>query len=273
MTLHEEICALLVSLSARAEKLIMEVYSAPFDVELKGPGDPVTVADKRANELIVTELQRAFPGVPIVAEESPKEDYAGYVGAERAFFIDPVDGTNEFVKKTGEFCVMLGYVEHGAPVVGVIGAPVLGLRYEGILGEDRHAKVVAADGSSKRLAVSTADFEQGLAVISRSHHSATTDAALDRLRVPGRENYGSAGLKAMRVADGSAFCYLHAGYAGARWDAAAPEAIARAAGASYTDLHGVHYRYDDAELGNGRGVLALPRHLAAEAQRRLGGRP
>ena len=266
---HEEICKLLLDLSARAEAVIMEVYNAPFSVEFKGPKDPVTLADKRANELIVSALSRAFPGVPIVAEESPKEDYAGYVGAERAFFVDPVDGTNEFVKKTGEFCVMLGYVEHGSPVVGVIGAPILGRRYHGILGEDRHAKVTAADGSSKDLAVTHVDFERGLAVISRSHHSATTDAALDRLGVPGRENYGSAGLKAMRVADGSAFCYLHAGYAGARWDAAAPEAIARAAGASYTDLHGVHYRYDEADLANGRGVLALPMHLAAEAQRRL----
>ncbi len=272
-TEHQEICALLVQLSARAEALVMEVYHAPFSVEFKGPADPVTLADKRANELIVTELMRAFPGVPVVAEESPKEDYASYVDAERAFFVDPVDGTNEFVKKSGEFCVMLGYVERGAPVVGVIGDPVRGLRYEGILGEDCHARVVAADGSSRDLAVSGVDFEQGLAVISRSHHSATTDAALDRLRVPGRENYGSAGLKAMRVADGSAFCYLHAGYAGSRWDAAAPEAIARAAGASYTDLHGMLYRYDESDLGNSRGVLALPMHLAEEAQRRLGRHP
>lgn len=270
MTEHEEICAFLLDLSARAEALVMEVYRAPFSVEFKGPKDPVTLADKRANELIVTELARKLPGVPIVAEESPKDDYAGYVGAPRAFFVDPVDGTNEFVKKTGEFCVMLGYVEHGVPVVGVIGAPVLGQRFEGILGEDRHAKVTAADGSTKQLAVSRADFGEGLAVISRSHHSADTDAALDRLGVPGRENYGSAGLKAMRVATGSALVYLHAGYAGARWDAAAPEAIARAAGASYTDMHGIHYRYDEPELANSHGMLVLPAHLAPEAQRRLG---
>ncbi len=267
MTEHEDICRLLLDLSARAEAVIMDVYNTPFSVEFKGPHDPVTLADKRANELIVGALTRAFPGVPIVAEESPKEDYAGYVGAERAFFVDPVDGTSEFVKKTGEFCVMLGYVERGAPVVGVIGAPMLGRRYHGIVGE--HAKVTASDGSSQDLAVTHLDFEQGLAVLSRSHHSEKTDAALNRLGVPGRENYGSAGLKAMRVADGSAFCYLHAGYAGARWDAAAPEAIARAAGASYTDLHGVAYRYDEPSLANSRGVFALPLHLAAEAQRRL----
>ena len=77
--------------------------------------------------------------------------------------------------------------------------------------------------------------------------------------------YGSAGLKAMRVADGSALVYLHSGYAGARWDAAAPEAIARAAGASYTDIHGVRYRYDDTDLANSRGILAVPAHRADEA--------
>ena len=270
MTEHEEICRFLLDLSARAEALVLEVYNAPFSVEFKGPKDPVTLADRRANALIVEALSREFPGVPVVAEESDPADYGAYVGAERAFFVDPVDGTNEFVKKTGEFCVMLGYVERGVPVVGVIGAPVLGRRFEGILGEDRHARVTAADGSQRALAVSTVDFDAGLAVISRSHHSQNTDAALDRLGVPGRENYGSAGLKAMRVADGSALVYLHAGYAGARWDAAAPEAVARAAGASYTNLHGVHYRYDEPELGNDHGVLVLPAHLLGDAQRRLG---
>ena len=269
---HAEILELLRSLAARASKVILEVYNAPFEVELKGPADPVTLADKRANELIVTELARAFPRVPIVAEESAAQEYAGYAGAERAFFIDPVDGTNEFVKKSGEFCVMLGYVEHGRAVLGVIDAPILGKRFEGIVGGD--ATVIDRDGSSRPLGVSSVRFSDGLAVVSRSHRSQKTDAALDKLGIGSREQYGSAGLKAMRIADGSALVYLHAGYAGARWDAAAPEAIAVAAGASYTDLQGVPYRYDDGEIGNVRGILAVPNLLFDEAQELLrGGTP
>lgn len=268
---HAELTALCDELRAigeQAARLVLEVYHTPFEVEFKGPKDPVTVADKRANELIVRELGARFPGVPVVAEESDASSYARYNEASAAFFVDPIDGTNEFVKKTGEFCVMLGYVEHGRAVAGVIVAPVLGKTYQGLV-DAGAAHEFAADGSSRALRVSGATFEQGLAVLSRSHRSQDTDAALDRLRIGAREQYGSAGLKAMRVADGSALVYLHAGYAGSRWDLAAPEAIARAAGASYTDLSGAPYRYDDGELGNLRGVLVLPARLQAEAMQRL----
>lgn len=260
---HAHVVAFLAALAERAAATVMAVYNTPFSVEFKGPRDPVTLADKRANELVVTALQKEFPGVPIVAEESPKEEYAGFASADRAFFVDPVDGTNEFVHKSGEFCIMLGYVEHGLPVLGVIDAPALGLRFEGVVG--RGATVVARDGSSRVLGVSPLPFAEGLAVVSRSHRSEATDAALDRLGIGSRVQYGSAGLKAMRVADGSALVYLHSGYAGARWDAAAPEAIARAAGASYTDIDGARYRYDDTDLANSRGILAVPAHRVDEA--------
>jgi 3'(2'), 5'-bisphosphate nucleotidase len=269
MTEHESIVRELRRLSDAAARVILEVYQAPFDVRFKAPADPVTLADQRANELLVRELERAFPGVPVVAEESAPEAYASWASAGAAFFVDPVDGTSELVKKSGEFCTMLGYCEHGRPVLGVIGAPVLGRTFSGIVG--RGAEVRAADGSARPLRVAEHDFEAGLAVVSRSHRAEPTDRALDRLRIGAREQYGSAGLKAMRVADGSALVYVHAGYAGARWDAAAPEAIARAAGASYTDLEGNPYRYDDGELPNARGVLALPERLAEEALRRLRG--
>lgn len=266
------LCTELRTIAAHAARIVLEVYAQPFAVELKGPGDPVTLADQRANEWITTELTRRYPQIPIVAEESDANGFSAAVQAERAFFVDPVDGTSEFVKKTGEFCVMIGYVERGAACVGVIHAPVLGTIYEGFVGDAQapaFATVYAADGSSQPLVVADHDFEAGLAVISRSHYSEATDAALDRLRIGAREPYGSAGLKAMRVAEGSALVYLHAGYAGSRWDLAAPEAIARGAGASYTDLHGVAYRYDEPEIENRRGVLGLPARLYEEAMKRL----
>lgn len=257
-------------LAHEATRVILDVYSTPFDVEYKGPGDPVTLADQRVNELIVRALDKEFPGVPVVAEESHASQYAGFAKAKRAFFLDPVDGTNEFVKKTGEFCMMLGYIEDGRPVAGVIAAPVLGKVYMGQVGQG--ARVYAADGSSQPLAVAShLSLEQALAVVSRSHHSHDTEQALRKLRVARSEPYGSAGLKAMRIADGSAQVYLHAGYAGQRWDSAAPEAIARAAGASYTDMFGAAYRYDEEELANARGVLALPESWLTEALARLAG--
>ena len=96
-----------------ARVLIRKVYRTPFGVNYKGPQDPVTEADRRANALICEELEREFPGVPIVAEESdPVGVFAALPGRQIAiFFVDPVDGTREFVDRNGEFAVMIGLVE------------------------------------------------------------------------------------------------------------------------------------------------------------------
>jgi len=85
--------AVLLRIAADAAKVIMSVYARPFDVEFKGPQDPVTEADKLANALICEQLEREFPGVPIVAEESDPAEFAEFRKFDRVFFVDPVDGT------------------------------------------------------------------------------------------------------------------------------------------------------------------------------------
>lgn len=92
-------------LARAAAEVIREVYEQPFEVVQKaGGGGPVTEADKRANELIVTGLTKEFPDDDIVAEESthlaPKQ--------RRVWFVDPLDGTREFVDRNGMFAVHIG---------------------------------------------------------------------------------------------------------------------------------------------------------------------
>ena len=74
-----------------AAELIRQVYRTPFSVDFKGPSDPVTEADRLANQLICERLAALFPNVPIVAEESEPLSFAGYQSAERIFFVDPLD--------------------------------------------------------------------------------------------------------------------------------------------------------------------------------------
>lgn len=138
-----ELLDVLSEIAREAAALINAVYAKPFEVEYKSPRDPVTLADRQANELICQRLARAFPGVPVVAEESDPASFAGYRTAERAFFVDPLDGTREFVKRNGEFVVMIGLLEAGRPVAGVILAPATGIRWVGRVGES--AAVVTSD--------------------------------------------------------------------------------------------------------------------------------
>ena len=81
------------SVAREAASLIRQVYRTAFSVDFKAPRDPVTEADRGANALICERLAAHFPNVPIVAEESDPQSFAGYRSAERIFFVDPLDGT------------------------------------------------------------------------------------------------------------------------------------------------------------------------------------
>ena len=98
---------LLIAIAASAAVEVLRVYETPFQVDYKGPLDPVTAADRNANELICSQLTASFPDAAIVAEESAPETFANYRDHERVFFVDPVDGTNEFIQRNGEFVVMI----------------------------------------------------------------------------------------------------------------------------------------------------------------------
>src|SRR6188474_536750 len=113
----------MVRIANAAAQVVMEVYAQPFSVDYKGPHDPVTEADRRANTLIVEQLTRDFPGVPIVAEESEPQTFAEFRKSDRVFFVDPVDGTREFIDRNGEFVVMIGLVEGARALAAVIDAP------------------------------------------------------------------------------------------------------------------------------------------------------
>ncbi len=251
-----------------AAQLVSAAYAkGDYGVEYKGPGDPVTDADRRANGLICERLQAAFPGVPIVAEESDPSTYAGWESSRRALFVDPIDGTLEFVRRNGEFAVMLGLADAGAPVAGVVLAPVLGIGWAGA--ESVGAWQVGADGVRAPIApTSTARMSEARVVASRSHRGPDVNKLIDMLGVKEVIPCGSAGIKAAYVACGRADLYAQPGRAGKRWDSCAPEAIVRAAGGRFTDVFGDPREYSSGQHDNERGFLVSngPLHKAASVR-------
>jgi 3'(2'), 5'-bisphosphate nucleotidase len=230
-----------------AAVLILEVYATKFSVDFKAPRDPVTEADRRANELICERLSRQFPNVPIVAEESEPETFAEYRTAERIFFVDPLDGTREFVARNGEFVVMIGYVEGDRATAAVIHAPESGISWVGAVGSG--AAQIDAQGVETPISVSTVDALGDARIVgSRSHRNPALEQALGAL--------GSAGLKASVVAHGAADAYVAPHYAGKRWDACAADALINAAGGKLTDSRGQLIDYRSERLDNDRGVVA-----------------
>lgn len=241
-------------IAANAAEVVMDVYSRPFDVDYKAPRDPVTLADRLANELICEQLARAFPGVPIVAEESAPATFADFRGSDRVFFVDPVDGTREFVERNGEFAVMIGLVEGARAIAAVIDAPARGDVFAGWVGE---GAVRIRDGRAEPLQVSSiTELSRGRLVGSRSHRSPQLERALAQLSPLEVRVMGSAGLKGTLVAAAEVEAYVAPGYAGQRWDACAADALVTAAGGKLTDTYGDAIDYRAASLSNDRGLLA-----------------
>lgn len=244
-----------LAVARRASDLVMEVYAAPFDVEFKEGNDPITRADCESNALICRALEANYPDIPIVAEESEPSAYAGYAAAPAAWFVDPLDGTREFVARNGEFAVMIGLAEKGEAVLGVIVCPAIGRAFAGAKGVG--AFEVAPDGTRRAIRASSAKtLGAAELLVSRSQGAAGLEDLALRLGFRKVTRCGSAGVKATRIAAGEADVYAQPGRAGALWDACAPEALVMAAGGRVSDARGVVIDYAARELPNHHGFVA-----------------
>ena len=240
----------LVPLARAAGEVVMDIYATDFDVERKGDDSPVTVADQRAEQVILAGLQRLAPTVPVVAEE---EVAAGRIPdvSDRFFLVDPLDGTKEFINRNGEFTVNIALVERGVPVLGVVYAPAIGRLFAGALG----AGAWVEDVRCRRPIGTRAVPAEGLTVVASRLHGdeAALDAFLAGRPVASRTNAGSS-LKLCLVAEGAADVYPRFGRT-MEWDIAAGDAVLRAAGGLVTTLAG-------APLGYGKPGFENPHFVA-----------
>lgn len=265
-------------LARQAGQILLEVYATDFGIDWKAAADPVTEADRRANAFLVQALRARFADDGIVAEENAEHGDA--LSRRRCWFVDPLDGTKEFIAKNGEFSVMLGLAIEGRALLGVVYQPVLDKLYRGALGQGAWLE---QRGTLRQLAVSERAVPAELRlVVSRSHRSAKTDSVVARLGIREEKPSGSVGLKIGQVAEREADLYVHISDRSSKWDACAPEAILRAAGGRFTDLLGAEFDYRTPELKNVHGLLAcnaaafdsvlsVVREVAVEAG--LGARP
>jgi len=268
MNFAAELAAATAAASAAAE-LVMAVYAQDFAVQWKGYKDPVTAADERANALIIGRLHAEFPADAICSEESAAEESARAAShGGRCWFVDPLDGTREFIRNSGEFCVMIGLAVAGRPVLGVVVAPAWGRTFVGVVGAG--AQEISAAGQSRPLVVSAPqDPADARVVLSRLHRNQEVDAATGRLGIRNVQQCGSTGLKFMLVAAGQADLFLHTGPGPKLWDGCAPEAVALAAGAQVSDARGQPLRYDTAHLPLTGGIVVAAAPLHALARQAL----
>lgn len=238
-------------LARQAGDVIMSYYQTALAVDHKARHEPVTAADRAANELIAAGLRDAFPADGLLAEES--DDDLSRLEKERVWIVDPLDGTVEFLTQTGEFSVQIALAMGGYPTLGVVYRPVEGQILYAVQGQGAHQ---VHNGRTVRLRVSTvAEPAQMRLVVSRSHYSAPIEAARQALGITSVERLGSIGLKASLVACGACDLYLATTVA-KEWDLCAPHALLVEAGGLLTSLWGEPVVYNKPDVVERRGLVA-----------------
>lgn len=110
-----------INASVEGGTAIMSIYNSDFNVEYKEDASPLTIADKKCNQVIESILSKT--NIPILSEEGAKIAFEERSKWEYFWLIDPLDGTKEFIKRNGEFTVNIALVHNGAPIIGVIYVP------------------------------------------------------------------------------------------------------------------------------------------------------
>jgi 3'(2'), 5'-bisphosphate nucleotidase len=222
-----------------AGKEIMKVYlEEDFQVEMKLDANPLTVADKRANDIINSYLKPT--DIPIISEENEELSYEERKQWKECWIVDPLDGTKEFIKRNGEFTVNIALVSEGIPQLGVIFAPALELIYFTLVSEGKAYKATVPSEtldadyilkSAKEIQPQT-DPKRINIVGSRSHMNQETLNFIEELRKTKQEvqvvSKGSS-LKFCLLAEGEAHYYPRFGPT-MEWDTAAGQAICEAVG-------------------------------------------
>jgi len=252
---------LLEAMAAAAQEAgaaILEIYATDFAVTDKKDSSPVTAADHRAEAIILAALAKAAPGIPVVAEEEVAAGRCPDVD-HNFFLVDPLDGTREFVERRGDFTVNIALIEHHAPVLGVVLTPVEGRLFAG----DTATGVAWEEKAGQRRPIKVrAAPDRWVAVASRSHGSAATEAYLAALPIAERVSRGSS-LKLCLLAAGEADIYPRLGPTH-EWDIAAGDAVLRAAGGRLLDVDGATMRYGKPRFYN-PGFLGLGDGVSAPA--------
>jgi 3'(2'),5'-bisphosphate nucleotidase len=237
MTITQTELATLCHIAEAAGQEIMAVYREDGETWQKLDDSPLTEADLRADRVIRQGLEKHFPGVFILSEESVS---AGPQHDGRFFLVDPLDGTKEFLKRNGEFTVNIALVENGVPVAGVVLAPALDELFYAAQGLGAWKR----DATGERaIATSPHDGVRPLRVMgSRSHGGDKLAAWLAQLKIEHTFVAAGSSLKICRIAEGQADIYPRFGPT-SQWDTAAAHAVLGVAGGAVTDLQRAPLRY------------------------------
>lgn len=240
-----------IKLAKEAAAAILNVYEGNIAVEYKDDKSPLTVADKRANDIIEAGLIKEFPEYAILSEEGANDEKR--LQNDWCWVVDPLDGTKEFIKRNGEFTVNIALTYKKKSVLGVVLVPVSGDYYFAYSGSGAY---LVKDGIKKKISVS--DKQSDLTMtMSRSHAGERETKLIEENDITNIIQIGSS-LKGCLVAEGRADIYYRFGYT-MEWDTAAMQCVIEEAGGIFRQMDDDDMHYNRENNLNDKGFYILNR--------------
>ena len=244
-----------------AAKLLRSYYqgttdNSNLDIKYKN-NEPITIADKAVSDYILSNLQAVFghEDFGYVCEETYKAQQ-GKNPSQLVWIIDPLDGTRDFIEKTGEYAIHIALVENQRPILAVVAIPEAEKIYYATKGGGTFAETV--NGSVPLKVNQSKAIEDLTLVVSRSHRNERLEYLLKSLPCQNQKAIGSVGCKVTTIIEQQADIYISLSGKSAPkdWDMAAPELILTEAGGKFTHFDGRPLEYNTGDINQWGGLLA-----------------
>ena len=249
--LQTEICQFIREIGQKA----IHLRAAGFQVDEKGFDDYVTNVDRELDHLLSQKFQSWFPDDAVISEENPRSRELWQQDSkkeQRFWFIDPIDGTDDFIHGRNFYSVMVGLLEDFQPVLGWVYAPKSDRLYFGGAGANGVFTITNGNVPEVLHLHPPIGANNDLVIVSKKDDLAYGESI--RAAVPNVKFYtlGSFGLKVMEVVQGRAIAYIYLNRRVKLWDTVGPLAIAKAAGLICCDLEGheIGFGYDNINPDN-----------------------
>jgi len=240
---------LAIDAALKASDAVLSIYNKDFSISLKDDKEPITEADIQSNQIIQKCISSSR--VPILSEESP-DNKEKRMDSKKIWIIDPLDGTTDFINKTGEFTIMISLVENNEPVMGVISYPFENKLY---VAQKGHGAFGYYDEDWIKLEVSkTSIISQCRAVGSRFHQSEQEKNFLKTLDISKFTSRGSS-LKVLDISSAKAELYFTTTNKIKQWDTCASNCIIAESGGMMTDMSGLPLEYNTKTVNHQNGIL------------------
>jgi 3'(2'), 5'-bisphosphate nucleotidase len=231
-----------------AGKAILEIYQGDYETSTKSDDSPITDADLKSNEIIKEILSQTKH--QILSEED--KDDLSRLSKETIWIVDPLDGTSDFIDKTGEFTVMISLIKNKKPILGVIGWPTEKTLF--VAQKGRGAFRFSNEKWSKISVTKISEIPKCRTVGSRHHLSDREKLFIKKLGIEDFTSIGSS-LKVGKISSGEAEAYITTTNKMKEWDSAASYCIISEAGGKMTDMSGNDLTYNNEDVYHQNGIL------------------